>query len=69
LVRRPGDTTRASRAAMRPPNSRLDVDITDSADGNKASPGDGRQLRGRPNAAMDSPTCATPIEVGSSVAQ
>jgi hypothetical protein len=37
VVRRPGDTTRASGAGMPSPNSRLHVDMTDSADRNKAA--------------------------------
>ena len=37
VVRRPGDTTRASGATMPSPNSRLHLDMTDSADRNKAT--------------------------------
>ena len=37
VVRRPGDTTRASGAATPSPNSRLHVDMADSADRNKAA--------------------------------
>ena len=54
VVRRPGDTTRASGAATPSPNSRLHVDMTDSADRNKAAsrammPVASRPVRARPS--------------------